>query len=79
MTAWTFAPGRCFFPEYQALMSSPFALVTVSARRSVSKILPSRTTYGTPSAMARSRASSRPGACADSTSTASSNPLVVAK
>ncbi len=41
MTAWTFAPGRCFFPEYQASISSPFALVTVSERRSVSKIFPS--------------------------------------
>jgi hypothetical protein len=29
MTAWTFAPGRCFFPECQALISLPFALVTV--------------------------------------------------
>ena len=42
MTGWPLAPGRCAFPEYQASMSSPFAMVAVSARRSVSEILPSR-------------------------------------
>jgi hypothetical protein len=33
--------------------------------------VPSRITYGTSSAIARSKASARPGACSDSTSTAS--------
>jgi hypothetical protein len=34
--------GRCFFPEYQASISSPFTLFTVPESPSVSKTLPSR-------------------------------------
>jgi hypothetical protein len=58
-------------PEYQASICSPFTLVSGSEQRSDSKIFPSRITYGTPSAIARSSASARPGACSDSTSMAS--------
>ena len=42
-----------------------------SEQRSPAKTLPSRITCGTPSAIARSRACARPGACADRASTAS--------
>jgi hypothetical protein len=68
---WTFPPWRCALPEYQASICWPFTLVGGSEQRSASKTSPSRITYGTPSAIARSRASARPGACPDSTSTAS--------
>lgn len=57
----TFPPCRRALPEYQASMTWPFTLVSGSEQRSDSKTLPSRITYGTPSAIARSRASGRPG------------------
>jgi len=47
-------PWRWAFPECQASISLPFTLVTDSEQRSVAKTLPSRITYGTPSAVARS-------------------------
>jgi hypothetical protein len=59
-----FPPKSFFFPEYHRSMSRPFRLTVFSRHRSEATILPSRITYGVPSATARSRASARPGASA---------------
>src|ERR1700757_4935773 len=66
-----FPPKSFVFPEYHRSMSRPFRLTVFSRQRSEATILPSRITYGVPSATARSSASSRPGASADTTSVTS--------
>ena len=62
-----FPPKSFFFPEYHRSISRPFLLTVFSWHRSVETIFPSRITYGVPSFTARSSASSRPGASADTT------------
>lgn len=57
MIACTFPPGARCFPGYQALIVSPFALVVVSAQRSVWKTLPSTTTCDQPCSATSVRAS----------------------
>jgi hypothetical protein len=62
-----FPPKSFVFPEYHKSISRPFRLTVFSWQRSAATILPSRITYGVPSATARSSASSRPGASAATT------------
>src|SRR5690348_6628340 len=63
-----FPPKSFFFPEYHRSISFPLRLRVFSWHRSESTILPSRITYGEPSARARSSASRSPGARSASTS-----------